>query len=182
MTTAFSDTGSLQQWFLTAWRTFKAHAHGLLPLDMVWLPWALASVILKNFPIGLTPSGAGVLWYLLNGLVGGQWLLDPDRPPKSPRIPRSPSSVGRWGELGGTKAGLRPAAGNQRMVQAWCAEASLILPNLKKDRVFCAHSGPMSKPTFTAVYWNCMAGAGASPLSDCELQGAGLPAPGTRWG
>lgn len=140
---------------------------------MVWLPWALASVILKNFPIGLTPNGAGVLRYLLNGLVGGQWLSDPDRPPKSPRIPQRPRSVGRWGELGGTKAGLRPAAANQRMVQAWRPKGSLILPNLKTDRVFCAHPGPTSKPTFTAVYWNCM--AGGSPLSDCELQGGGTP-------
>lgn len=34
----------------------------------------------------------------------------------APEYPEGQAVLATWGELGGTKAGLRPAAGDQRMV------------------------------------------------------------------
>lgn len=92
----------------------------LTPMGSCLWTWAAAMGLgicdSEKPPVGLTPSRAGVLWCLLNALVGGQWLSDPYRPPKAPEYPEGQAVLATWGELGGTKAGLRPAAGDQRMV------------------------------------------------------------------
>lgn len=77
-------------------------------------------MILKYLPIGLTPSGADLV-------------VPPERPQgwsmalrprqnhlNAPEYPEGQAVLAAWGELGGTKAGLRLAAGDQGMGSLVC--------------------------------------------------------------